>query len=48
LLKNIIFFFKTKNSFYTDFLAISNNIEQARKLQKGLTLSKNEAKTKEG
>ncbi|CAC9560633.1 hypothetical protein [uncultured Gammaproteobacteria bacterium] len=39
-------FFKTKNSFYTDFLAISNNIEQARKLQKGLTLSKNEAKTK--
>ncbi|CAC9614518.1 hypothetical protein [uncultured Gammaproteobacteria bacterium] len=39
-------FFKTKNSFYTDFLAISNNIEQARELQKGLTLSKNEAKTK--
>jgi hypothetical protein len=37
-------FFKNQDSFYSEFLAISNDIDKARELQKILTLSKNEAK----
>ncbi len=37
-------FFKEKKSFYTDFLTISNNINQAKALKTVLTLSKKEAK----
>ena len=37
-------FFKNQDSFYIEFLAISNDIDKARGLQKILTLSKNEAK----
>jgi hypothetical protein len=37
-------FFKNQDSFYSEFLAISNDIDKVRELQKILTLSKNEAK----
>ena len=37
-------FFKSKDSFYNDFLTISNDIERCKSLEKTLTLSKNDAK----
>jgi hypothetical protein len=37
-------FFKNQDNFCIEFLAISNDIDKARELQKILTLSKNEAK----